>query len=131
MSISSATERSATAPARMGNARWRRLTEERAGSAKSVFHFDVQGSVAKSTHSGFPGCASSVNGSGRASISGRLTAGKLPPGAPPSPKTIRRCGAAGSPAKAATATSTTPIASLPGCRAPTATAASRHFLSPA
>lgn len=40
--------------ARMGNARWRRLTEERAGSAKSVFHFDVQGSVAKSTHSGIP-----------------------------------------------------------------------------
>ncbi len=39
---------------RMGNARWRRLTEERAGSAKSVFHFDVQGSVAKSTHSGIP-----------------------------------------------------------------------------
>ena len=39
--------------ARMGNARWRRLTEERAGSAKSVFHFDVQGS-AKSTHSGIP-----------------------------------------------------------------------------
>jgi hypothetical protein len=31
-----------------------RLTEERAGSAKSVFHFDVQGSVAKSTHSGIP-----------------------------------------------------------------------------
>jgi len=40
--------------ARMGNARWRRLTEERAGSAKSVFHFDVQGSVAKSTHAGLP-----------------------------------------------------------------------------
>jgi hypothetical protein len=36
------------------NARWRRLTEERAGSAKSVFHFDVQGSVAKSTHAGIP-----------------------------------------------------------------------------
>jgi hypothetical protein len=31
--------------ARMGNVRWRRLTEERAGGAKSVFHFDVQGSV--------------------------------------------------------------------------------------
>jgi hypothetical protein len=30
-------------PARMGNACWRRLTEECAGSAKSVFHFDVQG----------------------------------------------------------------------------------------
>lgn len=40
--------------ARSGNPRWRRLAEERAGSAKSVFHFDVQGSVAKSTHSGLP-----------------------------------------------------------------------------
>jgi hypothetical protein len=30
------------------------LTEERAGGAKSVFHFDVQGSVAKSTHAGIP-----------------------------------------------------------------------------
>ena len=39
--------------ARKGNSRWRRLTEERAG-AKSFFHFDVQGSVAKSTHSGIP-----------------------------------------------------------------------------
>jgi hypothetical protein len=38
---------------RMGNARWRRLAEERC-RAKSVFHFDVQGSVAKSTHSGLP-----------------------------------------------------------------------------
>ncbi len=40
--------------ARMGNARWRRLTEERTAGAKSVFHFDVQGSVAKSTHAGIP-----------------------------------------------------------------------------
>jgi hypothetical protein len=40
--------------ARTGNARWRRMTEQRAGSAKSVFHFDVQGSVAKSTHAGIP-----------------------------------------------------------------------------
>lgn len=40
--------------ARAGNSRWRRLTEERAGSAKSVFHFDVPGSVAKSTHAGIP-----------------------------------------------------------------------------
>jgi hypothetical protein len=39
---------------RMGNTRWRRLTEERAGAAKSVFHFDVQGQVAKSTHAGIP-----------------------------------------------------------------------------
>ena len=40
--------------ARLGNSRWRRLTELRAGSAKSVFHFDCQGSVAKSTHAGLP-----------------------------------------------------------------------------
>ncbi len=40
--------------ARSGNSRWRRLTDIRAGSAKSVFHFDVQGSVAKSTHAGLP-----------------------------------------------------------------------------
>jgi hypothetical protein len=54
MSISCARARWAKVPARTGNARWRRLTEERAGSAKSVFHFDVQGSVAKSTHAGIP-----------------------------------------------------------------------------
>lgn len=40
--------------ARMGSPRWRRMTELRARSAKSVFHFDVQGSVAKSTHAGIP-----------------------------------------------------------------------------
>ena len=40
--------------ARTGNARWRRVTEVRSGSAKSVFHFDVPGSVAKSTHAGLP-----------------------------------------------------------------------------
>jgi hypothetical protein len=39
---------------RMGDPRWRRLTEERARGAKSVFQFDVQGSVAKSTHAGIP-----------------------------------------------------------------------------
>jgi hypothetical protein len=40
--------------ARSGYSRWRRLTEIRAGAAKSVFHFDVPGSVAKSTHAGLP-----------------------------------------------------------------------------
>jgi len=39
--------------ARCGNSRWRRITEVRVG-AKSVFHFDVPGSVAKSTHAGIP-----------------------------------------------------------------------------
>ncbi len=39
--------------ARSGNSRWRRITELRT-KAKSVFHFDVPGSVAKSTHAGIP-----------------------------------------------------------------------------
>jgi hypothetical protein len=42
------------AAARSGNARWRRITELRTRTAKSVFHFDVPGSVAKSTHAGIP-----------------------------------------------------------------------------
>jgi hypothetical protein len=42
------------AAARTGSARWRRLADIRARTAKSVFHFDVQGSVAKSTHAGIP-----------------------------------------------------------------------------
>jgi hypothetical protein len=41
------------AAARCGDARWRRIAEVRA-RAKSVFHFDVPGSVAKSTHAGIP-----------------------------------------------------------------------------
>jgi len=40
--------------ARTGDTRWRWRTEQLAGSAKSVFHFDVQGSVARSTHAGIP-----------------------------------------------------------------------------
>ena len=43
-----------TGAERQGERHWRRLTEEATGSAKSVFHFDVQGSVAKSTHAGIP-----------------------------------------------------------------------------
>ncbi len=39
---------------RTGSSRWRRLTDRRAGGAKSPFHFDVPGSVAKSTHAGLP-----------------------------------------------------------------------------
>uniref|UniRef100_UPI0003753F44 hypothetical protein n=1 Tax=Thiomonas sp. FB-6 TaxID=1158291 RepID=UPI0003753F44 len=39
--------------ARTGSSKWRRICEERC-RAKSVFHFDVQGSVAKSTHAGIP-----------------------------------------------------------------------------
>ncbi len=42
------------AASRAGSPRWKRVTEERARGAKSVFLFDIQGSVAKSTHSGLP-----------------------------------------------------------------------------
>jgi hypothetical protein len=40
--------------ARMGSTRWRRLTEERAGIPKSLFHFDAPGSMAKAAHAGLP-----------------------------------------------------------------------------
>jgi hypothetical protein len=36
-----------------GNAQWRRLTEEH-GGRREAFHFDMQGSVAKSTRAGIP-----------------------------------------------------------------------------
>ena len=39
--------------ARTGNSKWRRETERRC-KGKSVFHFDCQGTVAKSTHGGIP-----------------------------------------------------------------------------
>jgi hypothetical protein len=39
---------------RTGDPSWLRLTEEWTATAKSVFLFDVQGSVAKSTHAGIP-----------------------------------------------------------------------------
>ena len=41
-------------PARTGSSDEFRLTEKWTSSAKSVFRFDVQGSVAKSTHAGIP-----------------------------------------------------------------------------
>lgn len=40
--------------ARSGDSRWRRLAEMCVRGPKSVFHFDVPGSVAKSTHAGLP-----------------------------------------------------------------------------
>jgi hypothetical protein len=42
------------AAARSGDRHWRRITELRARTPKSVFHFDVPGSVATSTHAGLP-----------------------------------------------------------------------------
>ncbi len=39
---------------RTGQSRWRRISEMRTGKAKSVFHFDVPGTVANSSHAGIP-----------------------------------------------------------------------------
>ena len=39
---------------RTGDPKWFRLTEQWTATAKSVFQFDVQGAVAKSTHAGLP-----------------------------------------------------------------------------
>ena len=39
---------------RAGDTTWKRVTDLLSGTAKSPFHFDVQGSVAKSTHAGIP-----------------------------------------------------------------------------
>ena len=116
--------------ARMGNARWRRLTEERAGRAKSVFHFDVQGSVAKSTHAGIPWLRFI-----RQRLGGRVhfwpfDGWDIPADVPPSPRSIRRYGAAASHARTARATSMMPTASPPGSPAPTRTVASPLSLSP-
>ena len=46
--------RCGTGKHRGGDPRWRRLTDKRTGTAKSVFHFNVPGSVAHSTHAGIP-----------------------------------------------------------------------------
>ena len=116
--------------ARMGSARWRRLTEERAGRAKSVFHFDVQGSVAKSTHAGIPGCDLSGSSSAAECISGRSMAGRFRPDDRLSPRSILPCGRTDSGATAALATSTTPFVLRPGSRVPTATAVLRRCSTP-
>ncbi len=46
--------REGTGGHRCGNRQWLRLTDELTGTAKSVFQFNVQGSVAHSTHAGLP-----------------------------------------------------------------------------
>lgn len=43
-----------TGQCRSGESTWKRLTDDCSGTAKSVFHFNVQGSVAHSTHAGIP-----------------------------------------------------------------------------
>lgn len=111
--------------ARLGNARWRRLTEERAGGAKSVFISTCRDRWRNRPTPVSHGCGSSANTLGFAFISGRSMAGTFPMAARRSPRSIRRCGAAASRRMAARVTSTTPSALPRGSRAPTAKARSR------
>jgi hypothetical protein len=116
--------------ARMGNARWRRLTEERAGSAKSVFHFDVQGSVAKSTHAGVPWLRFI-----RHRLGGRVhfwpfDGWDIPAGRSAIVEVSRRCGAMVSPDPTARAISMTPSALLLGYPTPTGTRAFPRLATP-
>jgi hypothetical protein len=116
--------------ARMGNARWRRLTEERVGGAKSVFHFDVQGSVAKSTHAGIPWLRFIRQRLGARVHFWPFDGWAFRPGNPRLPRSIRPCGHATSPMRAAPATSTTPSAPPPGSRAPIVMAVLLHSSTP-
>lgn len=100
--------------AHMGNARWRRLTEDRAGGAKSVFHFDVQGSVAKSTHAGIPWLRFIRLRLGDRAHFWPSTAGTFRLGVPPLLRSIRRCGAAALHARTAQATSVITITARTG-----------------
>jgi hypothetical protein len=79
--------------ARSGNTRWRRITELRARTAKSVFQFDVQGSVAKSTHGVSRGCATFANTCETASTFGRSTAGASRRSVRSSRRSTLHCGA--------------------------------------
>ena len=108
--------------ARMGNARWRRLTEERTSGAKSVFHFDVQGSVAKSTHAGIPWLRF-IRGRIRSKVHfWPFIVGTFRRDVRPSPRSIRRFGAAALPWRAERQTNTTPTASPLGFLTPIGTA---------
>ena len=116
--------------ARMGNTRWRRLTEERAGGAKSVFHFDVQGSVAKSTHAGIPWLRFIRQRLGERVHFWPFDGWEIPAGRSAVAEVYPRYGAAASPARAARAISTMPTASRAGSPAPIRTVASPRSSSP-
>jgi hypothetical protein len=104
---------------RTGNPCWRRLTEERARSAKSVFHFDVQGRWPSLPIQVFPGCDSFAGISATASISGPLTDGKSLSGNRQLWKYALRSGAGVSPKKTAHPISMTLIQSHTGSAKPT------------
>jgi hypothetical protein len=111
--------------ARAGNSRRRRLTEERAGGAKSVFHFDVQGSVAKSTHAGIPWLLFVRQRLGECVHFWPFDGWDIPSGRSAVTEVYPALGAADR-----TLISTMLIALPPGSPPPTGTAASTHSSSP-
>jgi hypothetical protein len=112
---------------RMGSARWRRLTEERARGAKSVFHFDVQGTVAKSTYAGIPWLRFIRLRLGAQVHFWPFDGWDIPDGRPPSSRFIQRCGVAASIVRNRRAISTTPIVLPLGYAAPIKMVALRDF----
>jgi len=98
--------RAGNGAARAGDAKWRRVTEVRAGAAKSVFQFDVPGSVAKSTHAGLPWLRYI-----RQRLPGRVFFWTFDGWTPPAGRSV----IAGSPRATARPTSTTPGPLPSGC----------------
>lgn len=107
--------------ARSGSARWRRVTEIRA-RAKSVFQFDVQGSVAKSTHAGIPWLLHLRRQTAGRLLSGHSTAGTCRPGDLLWPRSTQRCGTEASLARVGIRINRTRIQSRHGCAVRTPTA---------
>jgi len=100
-----------------GDASELRLCERWTAGAKSVFHFDVQGSVAKSTHAGIP-WLQQLRRDPRIRArthSGRSTASTSKPANRSSPRSSRPCSGAVTAAPGAPPTSTTLSSSRAGC----------------
>jgi len=94
--------------ARPGNTRWRRITEERVG-AKSVFHFDVPGSVPNPLMPDCLGCFTCEISSASGSTSGLSTAGRFLRANPRWWRFTHRCGARVVHGRVARPTSRTPM----------------------
>ena len=106
--------------ARTGNTRWRRLTENGRVAPNRCFISTCRARWRNPRTLEFLGCSSFAFVVVIACISGHLTDGTSLRGAPSSPRSIHRYGAAPLRTKVAPSTSTTPSASLPSWRAPIA-----------
>jgi hypothetical protein len=116
------------AAARMGDPKWRRLTEE-GTRAKSVFHFDVPGSVAKSTFAGLPWLRFIRGQLGSRVHVWPFDGWAIPAGRSAIAEVYPSLWSRSFPREDRTRISMTPIASPPGSHAPIGTAASRRSCS--